>query len=164
MNSHREAPPEDAAEMARIQSESLRQNAREESTDEQLEQLAPSEPGPDAIPDTEFVDDDCRPVVAERDGATVGWGSPLDEARLAATFVDPDYTGAGIGRTLVEELESIVRSEDRKQFTVPASLNAVGFYETLGFEKQRRIDVGTPDTPEIPSIERNELVKRRQKS
>lgn len=154
MISLREASPEDAAEMARIQFESLRQNAGEEYTEDQLDWLAPPDPDADTIPDTEFVEDSCRPIVAEEGGSVVGWGSiHLSENTLAATFVDPDYTGEGIGRALVEKLETIARKEGVTQLTVPASLNAVGFYETLGFERQRRIDAGTPDTPEIPSIE-----------
>ncbi len=140
--------------MARIQSESLRRNAREEYTEEQLDRLAPPDPDADAIPDAEFSDDSRRPVVAEKDGAVVGWGSVhLDEDTLAATFVDPDHAGEGVGRAIVEELEDIARREGTAELVVPASLNAVGFYETLGFERRRRIDAGAPDTPEIPSIE-----------
>lgn len=154
MVSLREASTEDAAEMARIQSESLRQNASDDYTGEQLDCLAPPDPDAETIPDAEFADDACRPIVAEKDGSVVGWGSVhLNENTLAATFVDPDYSGEGIGQGLVESLESIARKEGVEKLTVPASLNAVGFYETLGFEKQRQIDAGAPETPEIPSIE-----------
>ncbi|MDB2272708.1 GNAT family N-acetyltransferase [Halorubrum ezzemoulense] len=154
MVSLREASPEDAAVMARIQSESLRENGEEYYTDEQLALLAPAEPDAEAIPEDEFTDDSCRPIIAELDGLIVGWGSiHLDENVLAATFVDPDYTGQGIGRTIVEELETIARQEGVEELIVPASLNAVGFYETLGFEKQREIDASGPGTPEIPSVE-----------
>ncbi|AUX09291.1 GNAT family acetyltransferase [Halalkaliarchaeum desulfuricum] len=154
MVSLREASPEDATAMARIQSESLRENADEHYTDEQLAHLAPAEPGAEAIPEDEFTDDSCRPIIAELDGKIVGWGSVhLDENVLAATFVDPDYKRQGVGRTIVEELETIARREGVEVLIVPASLNAVGFYETLGYEKQREIDASGPDTPEIPSIE-----------
>lgn len=150
----REATPEDAAVMARIQSESLRENANEHYTDEQLAHLAPAEPAAEAIPEDEFTDDSFRPIIAELDGETVGWGSVhLDENVLAATFVDPDYARRGIGRTIVEELETIALAEGVEVLIIPASLNAVGFYETLGFEKQREIDAGAPETPEIPGIE-----------
>jgi putative acetyltransferase len=40
---------------------------------------------------------------------------------------------------------------------VPGSLNAVGFYEGLGFERHREIDASGPDAPTIPAIE---LTKR----
>lgn len=154
MISFREASPEDAVEMAQIQSESLRKNAHETYTEKQLDCLAPPDPDAEIIPDAEFDDDACRPIVAENGDSVVGWGSVhLNENTLAATFVAPEYAGKGIGRALVEKLEEMARKEGLEQLTVPASLNAVGFYETLGFERQRQIDAGTPDTPEIPSIE-----------
>lgn len=71
----REASAADAAEMARIQSTSLRQNGRDVYTEEQLNCLAPPDPGADIIPDAEFTDNACHPIVAEEDGAVVGWGS-----------------------------------------------------------------------------------------
>lgn len=58
------------------------------------------------------VEGSCRPIVAEKDGTVVGWGSiHLSENTLAATFVDPDHTGEGIGRTLVEQLENIAEKK-----------------------------------------------------
>ncbi len=63
MVSLREASPEDAAAMARIQSESLRENADEYYTDEQLALLAPAEPDAEEIPEDEFSDESCRPII-----------------------------------------------------------------------------------------------------
>ncbi|WP_198408105.1 GNAT family N-acetyltransferase [Natronomonas pharaonis] len=71
---------------------------------------------------------------------------------MAATFVDPDNTGRGIGRALVEKLEGIARREGVERLTVLASLNAVGFYEALGFEREHKIDAGAPEDPYVPSI------------
>ncbi len=153
MVSLRDASTEDAAAMAQIQSASLRANAAEHYTDEQLAHVPPA-PDPEVIPDTEFLRASCRPTVAEVSGAIVGWGSVhLDEGVLAATFVDPDHAGRGIGRTIVTELETIARREDIDELVVPASLNAVGFYEALGFERPGEIDAGGPDSPPIPSIQ-----------
>lgn len=153
MVSLRAASREDASAMARLQSESLRRNARDHYTDEQLVQLAPPDPDADAIPDAEFSDESRRPIVVERDGMIVGWGSVhLDANVLAATFVDPEYSGRGIGRAIVEELESIARREGIQRLVVPASLNAVGFYQALGFEKRGVRDAGGPETSEIPSV------------
>ncbi|WP_251343111.1 GNAT family N-acetyltransferase [Haloplanus halophilus] len=153
MVSLREAVAADADEMARIQSASLRRNAREHYTEAQLAHLAPAEPDT-AVLDAEFAGESTRPIVAEADGTIVGWGSVhLDENVLAATFVDPDYAGRGIGRAIVDELEAIARREGVERLRVPASLNAVGFYEALGFERRREIDASGPDAPEIPAIE-----------
>jgi putative acetyltransferase len=138
--------------MARIQSESLRRRARDHYTDDQLARLVP--PDPDAIPVVEFTDDSRRPVVAETDGAVVGWGSVhLDEGVLAATFVDPDHAGEGVGEAIVDRLEAAARREGVTRLSVPASHNAVGFYEALGFERGERIDASGPGKPEIPAVE-----------
>lgn len=153
MVSLRAATREDAGAMARIQSESLRENARDHYTHEQLEHLAP-DPVPAVIPDTEFDDGSRRQIVAETDNTIVGWGSVhLEEKVLAATFVDPDHAGQGIGRSIVERLETIARREGVERLVVPASLNAVGFYEAMGYERRDEIDAGASDTPEIPAVE-----------
>ena len=154
MVSLRDASPEDAGEMARIQSRALRAEGREHYTGEQLDRLAPPDPGPETIPDVEFTDDGRYTIVAEKDGDVVGWGSVhLEEGVLAATFVDPDHAGQEVGRTIVEDLETAARAAGLETLVVPASLNAVGFYETLGFEPRDEIDAGGPDDPEIPAVE-----------
>lgn len=150
----REAEPEDAAEMARIQSESLRSEATDHYTDEQLAHLAPPEPSADSIPDAEFADDARRAVVAARNDDVVGWGSVhLDDGLLAATFVDPDHVGHGVGRAIVERLEAVARDAGVATLTVPASRGAVGFYESLGYERRREIDASGPDAPPIGGYE-----------
>lgn len=80
---------------------SLRAASTGDAAEDQLDRLAAADPDADTIPDAEFADDAHRPVVAEKGGSVVGWGSVhLDEDTLAATFVDPDHTGEGIGRAL----------------------------------------------------------------
>lgn len=150
----REASQTDAGEMARIQTEALRRRARDHYTDDQLRHLAPPDPDADAIPEAEFTDDTHHAIVAEETGDIVGWGSiHLDRQTLAATFVDPESVGSGIGRAIVDRLETVARDAGIEEITVPASVNAVGFYERLGYETQREIDAGTPETPEIPGVE-----------
>lgn len=96
--------------MADIQSASLRENDEKYYTDEQLAVLAPIEPDAETIPEAEFADDSCRPIIAKLNGKVTGWGSiHLTENMLAATFVDPDHMGQGIGRTIFEELETVAR-------------------------------------------------------
>jgi putative acetyltransferase len=159
MVSIRPASADDALEMARIQSASLERNAATEYTDEQLEHLAP-EPSANAIPDAEFEADDRHAVVAERNGGIVGWGSVhLEPAVVAATFVDPDHAGSGIGRAIVERLEDAARDAGLETLTTYASLNAVGFYEALGFEARRRTDASGPEAPALPAVEMTKRVR-----
>lgn len=144
--------------MARVQTAAMRDGGSEHYTDAQLAHLAPPDPDSEAIPDAEFDRDDRHAVVAERDGEVVGWGSVhLDRGVLAATFVAPDHAGRGIGRAVVDRLEAAAAEAGVETLTVPASLNAVGFYEALGFERRGEIDAGGPDAPAIPAVE---LAKR----
>jgi putative acetyltransferase len=71
--------------MARIQSAALREHARAKYTDEPLAHLAPPDPDATDIPEKEFEDTSCHPIVAEQAGTIVGWGSVhLEEDVLAA--------------------------------------------------------------------------------
>lgn len=153
MVSIRDATPDDAGAMARIRTESMRRRAADAYTDRQLRYLAP-DPADAPIPDAEFDEETKRPVVAEVDGAIVGWGSVhLDAGVLAATFVDPSRAGDGIGTAIVERLSTVAREAGLETLTVHASRNAVGFYERCGFERDGEIDVGEEGTPELPAVE-----------
>ncbi|MBB6427738.1 acetyltransferase [Sphingopyxis sp. JAI128] len=60
----------------------------------------------------------------------------LDGASMDALFIDPAYRGAGIGRALVEhalERHPVLTTEVNEQ-----NVQAVGFYERLGFEATGR--------------------------
>lgn len=73
------------------------------------------------------------------DGETVvGCGSvaPLEkegECEIRAVFVLPEYEGQGIGRTIMEVLESDPLFTRAKRVVVSASLTAHPFYEKLGY-------------------------------
>jgi putative acetyltransferase len=54
-------------------------------------------------------------------------------ARIRRVFVHPDWAGRGLGRRLVGEAEQRARAAGHERFVVCASLNAVPFYERLGF-------------------------------
>lgn len=59
------------------------------------------------------------------------------KAELVVIAVDEDYQGRGIGKLLVEALESAFRKERirRYKLTVHADKKAVGFYEHLGYSR-----------------------------
>lgn len=84
-------------------------------------------------------------VVAERDGAVVGFGefdaetgeyltAPVD-AEVKAVYVDPDVAGDGVGTALLEHLESAAREAGHDSFGLCSSLNAVEFYERHGYAR-----------------------------
>jgi putative acetyltransferase len=69
------------------------------------------------------VDDTDRPI-----GFTL-----LDGNRMEALFVDPDFRGSGVGRTLVEN--AVKRHPNLLTDVNEQNLQAIGFYERLGFER-----------------------------
>lgn len=81
--------------------------------------------------------------VAESDGRIVGaagqWPEPSAEqtARIRRVFVDPEHAGTGLGRRLVEDAEARAGRAGNLRLVVCASLNAVPFYEQLGYSRDR---------------------------
>lgn len=74
-------------------------------------------------------------VAEEADGAVVGFAA-LDSVsgEVSAVYVHPDYARRGIGRRLIEVIEQEARRLGLPDLHLRASLNAVKFYETVGFE------------------------------
>lgn len=68
--------------------------------------------------------------------ATAGW-APADDsgqsARIRSVYVRPLFTGIGIGRRMTLEAEAWARRSGFRSFGARVTLNAVGFFETLGF-------------------------------
>jgi len=64
----------------------------------------------------------------------------------------PGYTGLGIGRALYAACENQAREAGVERFECYASLNAEGFYASLGFEKLDRISVPVGRDIDFPAI------------
>lgn len=68
---------------------------------------------------------------------TSGWSTADDGgtlARLRFMFVRPLFTGLGLGRRLLLEIEDLARQAGFHIFTLRATLNAVGFFTRLGYQ------------------------------
>lgn len=77
--------------------------------------------------------------VAEDAGAIVGYGQlNLATGELEAVYVAPEFAGRGLGRQLMDLLETKARAAGVKSLRLRASLNAVGFYQRLGWRIERR--------------------------
>jgi GNAT superfamily N-acetyltransferase len=83
-------------------------------------------------------------IVAEDDGGrivgTAGWCAMADRprtARIRKVFVDPDHAGTGLGRRLVEAAEADALVQGFRDFAVRSNINAVPFYERLGYRAER---------------------------
>jgi GNAT superfamily N-acetyltransferase len=92
---------------------------------------------PDAIelPVDQITDGLVR--VAERDADVVGFAvlfKPVEgSCELDGLFVEPAHMGAGVGRALVEDAIRIARDRGATRIDVVANLEAVPFYERVGF-------------------------------
>lgn len=79
--------------------------------------------------------------VAEQDCVTVGvagWTADsreLDCAWPRYVFVSPTHARLGIGRKLMTKIEHSVHAAGRSRLKLWASLNAIGFYEALGYRQ-----------------------------
>lgn len=75
--------------------------------------------------------------VAELDGRIVGWGARENEPNYVSDlWVDPDYQGRGIGRTLLLYLCGVMIAEGRKTVrldTHAKNAAAIRLYERCGF-------------------------------
>jgi N-acetylglutamate synthase-like GNAT family acetyltransferase len=95
--------------------------------------------------------------VAEAGGALAGcggwsWGQPgtgeliAGQAHIRQFGVHPDWFGRGIGRALYERCEAEARAAGVGRFECFASLNAVGFYDSLGFRQVRPVELTMGET------------------
>ncbi len=89
--------------------------------------------------------DETHFLVAERDGDVVGFGWLKPEAddyfessvkgEVTAVYVDPSVARDGVGTDIYEELEARAIADGVELLGLWASLNAVAFYETMGFDR-----------------------------
>jgi putative acetyltransferase len=69
----------------------------------------------------------------------------LNGSHMEALFVDPDFRGSGIGRALVED--AVKRYPDLSTDVNEQNLQAIGFYERLGFERCGRSSIDGQGRP-----------------
>jgi ribosomal protein S18 acetylase RimI-like enzyme len=76
-------------------------------------------------------------VVARLDGKLVGLGNAISDGHLVVYYphllVHPDCQGQGIGRRLVQAMQSRYAGFHQQMLT--ADGDAVGFYRSVGFER-----------------------------
>ena len=68
---------------------------------------------------------------------TAAWRAGDDQgasARISAVFVNPLFTGTGVGSRLVADVEARARQSGFKRFAARITVNAVPFFDRLGYE------------------------------
>ncbi|QPF82994.1 GNAT family N-acetyltransferase [Bradyrhizobium genosp. L] len=74
--------------------------------------------------------------IAEIDGRVVGTAS-LDGDVVRSVFVAPDVQARGVGKLLMDKVESTARERNISKLAVPSSVTAEAFYARLGFQAVR---------------------------
>ena len=67
------------------------------------------------------------------------WGKE-DESSLFNIFVLPEYQGKGVGRKIIETLETDEYALRAKRIEIPASITACTFYRKMGYDYKNGID------------------------
>jgi GNAT superfamily N-acetyltransferase len=121
-------------------------------SDRQVAAWAAKTDGTDRYEDS-LADPTTDVLVAEAGDRVVGFGE-LDVAQgeIEAVFVDPAYSGRGIGSALLARFERRLREAGFDRARLRAVLNAVGFYEDRGYERVERVTTTTTAGVEVESV------------
>jgi len=87
------------------------------------------------------------------------WGSQ-SESSLFNIFVDPDYQGHGLGRKIIETLETDEYFLRASRIEIPASKTALHFYQKMGYDFKNGID--EVDSEELYRLEKFNPTSKRQ--
>lgn len=141
----REAVPSDSEAVRSVHFESIKELGLEGYTQKQVDAWAQ---GCTSANYAAAIDsEDLYFVVAEDDRGVVGFGSlkfdsPEDyeatiDAEVTAVYVHPAVARDGVGSKIYAELECRARERGVQTLGLSASLNAVPFYESHGYERVR---------------------------
>ncbi|WP_432219502.1 GNAT family N-acetyltransferase [Pseudomonas kribbensis] len=126
----RNATYADAPAISRMIINTLRKSNAQDYSSEIIDQVTQSF-SPQAI--LRFLSE-RQVLVAIVDSHLIATAS-LDQDVVRSVFVDPGYQGKGIGRHLMERIQSIAVNAGLNRLRVPSSITAEGFYASLGFIK-----------------------------
>ncbi|MFW5487223.1 MAG: GNAT family N-acetyltransferase [Desulfovibrio sp.] len=101
-----------------------------------------------------FEEEDSVLYVAEHEGVLAGFGLRKGHI-ICALYIRPEFAGLGLGRELMQHLESssvFAETQECVRFSVSASLNAIGFYEQLGYVEDGVDEMLLPDGIVLPCV------------
>jgi putative acetyltransferase len=130
----RRAGEEDCEGIWRVHTRAIRGIANSYYTPEEIESWAsPRQPEHyvEPVRNKEF-------YVAEEDGDVIGFGA-LDhkQKEIEAVYVSPEAARRGVGKAILRRLEERARELGIESLKMDASLNAVPFYKSAGYESQK---------------------------
>ncbi len=134
----RPATSEDGEALVEVHVASIRELGPAAYDPEQVEAWAANK-RPDRYP---LEDESTRAVVADREShGIVGFGwVDLEAGEVTAVYVHPDHARQGVGRSILEYLETAAREAGLESLGLTASVNAARFYERVGYEPVEHVD------------------------
>ena len=82
-------------------------------------------------------------VVAEQDGRVIGFGAiDLGKRTITSVYVQPASTRRGVGRAIVQQLETLAIEAGLDDVTLQAAGGALQFYHKIGYQY-----VAQPENP-----------------
>jgi len=147
----RPARPEDSEAILRVHSASVRETCGPRYAPEVIESWCRVKSAEDY--ERDMTSPGQIVLIAEVDGEAIGFARlDIASVEIAALYVDPRGQGSGVGRALLERMEQTCIDRQLGSVNLNATLNAVGFYERMGFEVVRQDRFRLPDGVEIPCV------------
>ena len=99
-------------------------------------------------------------IIAEENEEILGLGIlDLGEKEIAAIYIHPKVKGAGYGRKLLLELESIDLKNKVNQLTLYSTINALGFYQHHGYVSSDKTFHGLPNGIKLECVAMSKTLK-----
>lgn len=128
------------------------------------------------VPDQQLIEDRTFFVVLTNDGTMVGCGgwsfrsklyagpsetpnkaeklNPVhDPARIRAMFVDPAYSGKGVGSLILSHSEKVAKAKGFTKGALGATLSGFSFYKAKGWDKVSEEEALLPDGTSIQVVQ-----------
>lgn len=116
----------------------------------------PEGDAPDSIRISVAAVRDQRVRVATGGGAILGFATVLpverQVSRLDALYVEPEWTGRGVGAALLEDAEAIAADEGIVRLEVAVTEGLVAYFEAAGFVADRTVAADCDRVPMARSL------------
>lgn len=153
----RKADPGDTPAIRRFQEASIRELCAEEYDEQAIENwtrtLAPAHYREAMTRDQFLVAED------ERGDILAMCVVDADGGELKGLFVAPEATGRGLGKVLVASAEGVALNAGRHRLSLKATLNAVPFYEKLGYRCRGETTMDLPTGSRLSCIAMDKVLK-----
>lgn len=131
MRTQRVATQKDGSLLWDLRTRAVREACASHYQADQIERWCAASP-PESFP---RMLDSGGALVTEEEGRLLGYAIlDFEDGKIAAVFVDPVFHGRGIGKGLLQRIQEIAVTRGLGRLFLSASLNAIPFYQRVGFE------------------------------